>query len=81
MKIQVTNLITGEKTLFVNDYSLSHNIVSLILIDSKRTGDLLNDNVRQSIAASYPIREGKSKLFNNPFAYCDEKNLHAKYID
>ena len=38
MKTVITNLITGEKTLFVNDLSLTDNIVNYIICDSKRAG-------------------------------------------
>lgn len=80
MKIQVTNLSTGEKSLFVNDYSLTYNIVSAIIIDEKRTGDLLNKEVRDMIEEKYPVRELKSKKTKRLFAYCSKKDLHARFI-
>jgi hypothetical protein len=80
MKTQVTNLITGEKTLYVNDLSLTENIVSHIICNSKRTGQLLNKEYREEIKTKHPVKESISTITKRPFAFCEDKDLHAKYI-
>jgi hypothetical protein len=79
MKTTVKNLITGEQFIFVNNLPLSENIVNVIVLNSKRTGDLLNESYRQEIKNKFPIVETKSKITGNVFAYCESKDLHAKY--
>jgi len=80
MKIQVTNLITGEKQLFVNDLSLTDNIISCILCNDRRTGELLNYNTRDNIKTAHPIKESVSTITGRQFACCETKDLHAKYM-
>lgn len=80
MKTIITNLITREETIFVNDNSLTDNIVSLIICESKRTGQLLENKVRQEIKEKYPIKESFSTITGRQFAFCEAKDLHAKYI-
>ncbi len=79
MKTVITNLITGEKTLFVNDLSLTDNIVNYIICDSKRAGQLLNKEYREEIKTKFPIVESISTITGRTFAYCEAKDLHAKY--
>jgi hypothetical protein len=80
MKTEITNLLTGEKTLFVNDLSLTDNIVNHIICNSKRTGQLLNKKYREEIKAKNPIVESISTVTGRTFAFCENKDLHAKYI-
>ena len=80
MKTQVKNLVTGEENIFVNDLSLTENIVNVIIINNKRTGELLNKNLRAQIKQENQIVESKSKITGNNFAYCIDLNLHAKQI-
>ena len=80
MKVQVTNLLTQEKEIFVNNYSLSHNIISLIIINDNKTGQILNADLRDKIAQQYPIKESISTLTGKAFAYCENKDLHAKFL-
>lgn len=79
MKTIVKNLITKEETIFVNDLSLTENIVNTIICNSNRTGDLLNLKHREEIKQKYSIVERKSTITGRRFAYCEAKDLHAKY--
>jgi hypothetical protein len=81
MKIQITNLITQEKTLFVNDYSLTENMVSHIMCEQKKLSLLLDEATRKKIKEQYNITESLSTITGNPFAYCEQLDLHAKYIN
>lgn len=80
MKTVITNLITKKETIFVNNNSLTDNIVNLIICESKRTGQLLDDKVRQEIKEKYPIKESFSTITGRQFAFCEAKDLHAKYV-
>jgi hypothetical protein len=80
MKVQVTNLSTQEKDIFVNDLSLEENIVSHIICSKKRTGDILNQSFRQQIKTDFPIKTAVSTITKLPFAYCVSLDLHAKFI-
>lgn len=79
MKTIVKNLLTNEETLFVNSLSLTENIVSTIIIQEKRTGQLLNEDYRNEIKKQFPIKEATSTLTGRQFAYCESKDLHAKF--
>ena len=81
MKIEITNLITLEKTLFINDYSLTENIVSHIILGNKQASQLLNKKVREEIKNYFEIIENTATVTGNLFAYCIEKNLHAKFVN
>ncbi len=79
MKTVITNLVTGEKNLFVNDLSLTDNIVNAIICNSKRTGSILDKAYREEIKTKFPIVESISTVTGRTFAYCEAKDLHAKY--
>jgi hypothetical protein len=79
MKTIVKNLITKEETIFINELSLTENIVSAIICNSKRTGQILNKEFREEIKAKYPIKEAKSTITGKTFAYCEAKDLLAKF--
>jgi len=79
--IEITNLLTQEKTHFVNELSLTENIVSKIILDNKQTGQILNKAVRQEIKNTFEIVERISGMTGNSFGFCGSKNLHAKYIN
>lgn len=79
METIVKNLITNEETIFVNSLSLTENIVSTIILESKRTGQLINEDYRNEIKKQFPIKEAKSTLTGRQFAYCESKDLHAKF--
>ena len=80
MKTQVTNLLTSEELIFVNDLSLTENIVNAIISNSKTTGNLLNVEYRDKIKQQFPIKESVSTITGKAFAYCEAKHLHAKFI-
>jgi len=81
MKTEITNLLTGAKEHFVNENSLTENIVSCIICNQKRTGQLLNKEYREDIKAKFPIVESVSKITGRKFAYCESMDLHAKYYN
>jgi hypothetical protein len=78
MKTEVTNLLTLEKSFFVNDNSLTENIVSCIICNQKRTGKILDKQYREEVKAKFPIIETVSKITGRKFAYCEKLDLHAK---
>lgn len=81
MKTIITNLITREELIFVNNLTLTENIVNAIISNDKRIGSLLDQDYRNSIKEKYPIKESTSKITNRQFAYCEAKNLHAKNVE
>ena len=80
MNVIVTNLLNIEdKVLFVNDLSLEENIINKIIIDNNQTSNLLNPDHRNKIKAEHPIQTSVSTITGREFAFCESKDLHAKY--
>lgn len=79
-KIQVTNLLTLEKTVYVNDLSLAENIISSIIQAKSQMNNLTNKSLRDKIRIEHPINTGVSTVNNQPFAYSIFPALHAKFI-
>ncbi len=79
--IEVTNLITMEKLTFVNPLTLTENIVNAIIFNAKQTGQLCFEHKRNEVKEKYNIVESTSAITGGKFAFCEEKNLHAKYIN
>ena len=77
---KVKNLITGEELIFVNQASLTDNIINAIISNTKISSALLDQAQRETISQLYPIKEGTSTITGSTFAYCPERHLHAKYI-
>ena len=49
MKTILTNLITNEKTLFVNSFSVVDNVVTYIIMAKNMHSQLLNEAIRERI--------------------------------
>jgi exopolysaccharide biosynthesis protein len=81
MKTIVKNLITEEKTTYINNLSLTDNIINQIIAETKQGSNLLNPVTRQVIKEKYYIRETVSQVTGLKFAYCESLNLFAKTID
>ena len=79
MKIYVRNFRTCEEARFVNELSLEENIVSQIIIGNKQTGNLIDQDFRNKIKAEHPIQTSVSTITGREFAFCESKDLHAKY--
>jgi hypothetical protein len=77
MKTIVRNVSTNEKMIFVNNLSLVDNMVNAILQTEKKTGDLLNKNLRQKIIADNNLVERASKKPGRQFVYCEKYDLYA----
>ena len=77
MKTIVKNVSTNEKMIFVNDLSLVDNMVNAILQVEKKTGDLLNDSLREKIIADNNLVERESKKPGGTFVYCEKHDLYA----
>jgi len=81
MKTQITNLLTGDKAIFVNDHSLTENIISLHIFNQKRVGNILNKEYRKKLFLELDIKESVSTVTGQQFAYCEKLDLHAKFIN
>ena len=79
MNVIVRNVLTNEESLFANDLSLEENIVSRIIIDKKQTSNLIDQDFRNKIKAEHPIQTSVSTITGREFAFCESKDLHAKY--
>lgn len=77
-KTQITNLLTGEKEIYVNNLSLAENLINNALIRSNQSGQLLNDEFRKRHAPK--IKTRTSTITGKEFAYYPEFDTHAKYI-
>ena len=81
MKTQITNLLTGDKAIFVNDYSHTENIISLHIFNQKRVSSLLDQEYRKKLFLELDIKESISTVTGQLFAYCEKLDLHAKIIN
>ena len=77
----VKNLITGEELTFVNQDSLTDNVINAIISNSKLSSALLDQAQRETVSQLYPIKEGTSTITGRTFAYCQERHLHARYTN
>lgn len=77
MKTIVKNVLTGEKMIFINDFTLVHNMVNAIICIEKKTSDLLNDGLREKIIAENNLIEHTSKITGRSFVYCEKYDLIA----
>ena len=74
----VTNVLTGEKEIFINNLSLSDNIISYIIIDIKKAaGQLTNKAFRYKVEQEAKITTGQSKRPGKMFAFSKVFDLHA----
>jgi hypothetical protein len=77
MKTIVKNVSTDEKMVFVNGLSLVDNMVNAILQVEKKTGDLLNNNLRKKIIEDNNLAERASKKPGRTYVYCEKHDLYA----
>ena len=77
METTVNNLLTGERLIFVNNYSPKDNIINAIILNSKQTSNLLNNSLRIAISHKYEIIEKTSKNGDN-IAFGKEINLFSR---
>jgi c-di-GMP-related signal transduction protein len=74
---KVKNMLTQDVQTFVNDLSLTENIVSAILFSQNMSGQLLDKEVREKVKQKYEIHERTSILTGTNYAYCADLHLHA----
>lgn len=77
MNTIVKNVLTNDKMFFVNDLSLVDNMVNAIICIEKKTGNLLNDSLREKIIAENNLAEHTSKITGRAFVYCEKHDLIA----
>lgn len=80
MKTTVTNLITNEKTLFINSFSVVDNVVTYIIMVKKMMSQLHDEAIRERIINNYNLKECTSKVTGEKFCYCEEFDIYAKQI-
>ena len=79
-KTIVKSLIEGNESLFVNNSTLTENIVSYIICNIKKgTSNLLNTEYRNKIRCEAKITEKISNITGREFAFSETFHLHAKY--
>ena len=78
-QVLVKNILTKHSFLFVNDSTLTENIVSYVILHIKKsTSNLLNPEYRTTIKNEAKITEKTSSLTGNLFAFSETFDLHAK---
>ena len=80
MKTTVTNLITNEKTLFINSFTVVDNVVTYIIMAKNMNSQLLNETLRERIINDYNLKECTSKVTGEKFCYCEEFDIYAKQM-
>jgi hypothetical protein len=78
MKTEVKNLLTNEIEIYINNLSLTENIINSIITVKNLSSNRLNEKIRAKIKKDYKIIETTSKITNQKFAFCEEFNLLAK---
>lgn len=79
MGIQVTNIRTGEVHLYTSDFTLSHCIVTSIIINLGLYSKLEDEKYREGIQSLHQVKEGRIKASKQLCAYCVSMNLVATY--
>jgi len=74
----VTNLRTGDKSIFVNDLSLEENLINVMVANTQQMSNLLNVHVRTRLKKDFPINSAISTKTGKAFAYCELMELHAQ---
>ena len=80
MKTTVTNLITNEKTLFINSFTVVDNVVTYIIMAKNKNSQLHNETLRERIINDYHLKECTSKVTGEKFCYCEEFDIYAKQM-
>ena len=80
MKTIITNLITNDKTTFINSLNVVDNIVSYIIMAKDMTSQLHNEVLRKKIVNEYNIQECTSKVTGEKFCYCEAMDIYAKQM-
>lgn len=83
--IQVTDLGTPGlhpiKAMYVGGILKERIIDYIIQFKLREPHNLTNESRRKWVALYSHISESVSTLTGNPFAFCDEYQLHARIID
>ena len=80
MKTILTNLITNEKTLFVNSFTIIDNVVTYIIMAKNMNSQLHNEALKERIINDYNLKECTSKVTGEKFCYCEEFDIYAKQM-
>ena len=73
----VKNILSKKEYVFVNNKSLTENIINVKILITNKTSQLLNEEERTKQRAG--ITETKSKITNELFAFCIHTDLIAHY--
>jgi hypothetical protein len=80
MKTEVTNVLTQDKDIYVNDLTPEENIVNTIIKLTNQSSNLLNENVRNRIKELNKIETFYSSVDNKTVAFCENFNLYARPV-
>ena len=80
METIITNLITNEKTLFINSFPVVDNVVTYIILAKNKNSQLHNEALKERIINDYNLKECTSKVTSEKFCYCEEFDIYAKQI-
>ena len=78
MKTIVKDLQTNEEHVFVNTHSVVQNVINAILVKTKRTGQLCNDELRAELIQKYGLKQFCSKNGLDYVCFCEEFELFAR---
>ena len=78
--VNVKNILTKHSLLFVNDSTLTENIISYVICHIKNsTSNLLNEVYRDQVKNEAKITEAKSTITGRKFAFSETFDLHASF--
>ena len=77
--LTVTNVLTDEKTTYVNNFTLEHNLITTILLITNRASQLHNEMIRARIKELNKIDNFYSSVDNKSVCFCENFNLYARF--
>ena len=80
MKTIVTNLITNDKTTFINSLNVVDNVITYIMMAKDMTSQLHNEALRKKIVNEYNLKECISKVTGEKFCYSEALDIYAKQM-
>ena len=78
MKTTITNVLTREEQVFINDNNTVDNMVSFIICKTKATGNLCNPEYREKIRLEHGLREAISRNGRDRICFCEKFDAIAR---
>lgn len=78
MKTRVTNVLTGEEQVFINDDNTVENMVNFIICKTKTTGRLCDREYREKIRLEHNLFERTSRNGSDSVCFCETFDVIAR---